>query len=130
MEPVIMNKEYNGYGMAFRQSSDGKLHLFWILEVAGSSSYLISTKYSSPTAFSADYQLLRIVNHPRWWRIADNGVNRICSISGDGQNWLQVHSIGRTDYLTADRVGIVTSSENFGTPNLAPIVTVWNWTQA
>jgi hypothetical protein len=38
-------------------------------------------------------------------RIADNGTNRLCSYSVDGQNWFQFHSVGRTDFLTATEVG-------------------------
>jgi hypothetical protein len=40
-----------------------------------------------------------------WWRMTDDGVNRITYISGDGFAWTQVHSVGRADFLTANQIG-------------------------
>lgn len=45
-----------------------------------------------------------------WLRIADDGVNRIYSYSGDGYNFLTFFSVVRTDFLTADRVGFKAES--------------------
>jgi len=60
-------------------------------------------------------------------RIADNNTNRICSVSADGQNWIEVHSVGRTDFLTADQVGFMIRPTNSATPNIGTGVSVLSW---
>jgi hypothetical protein len=40
-----------------------------------------------------------------FFRIADDGANRISSISTDGINFRVIHTVARTDFLTADQVG-------------------------
>lgn len=129
LDAVMLTKAYQSYGLAFRESGTGRLHMF---DIVGDATvrYLRSTKFTSATAFSADYQIVRCYEPIKWFRIADNGSNRICSISPDGQSWLQIHSIGRTDFLTADQVGFYVGTENSTTPNLAPILNVVSWKEA
>lgn len=98
----------NAFGaLCFRQSSDGKLAtLELFLNSLGNT--LRVTKYTNATTLSATYLSLTTTQSYGpliWFRIADNGTNRICSTSGDGQNWIEQHSVGRTDFLTADEVG-------------------------
>lgn len=120
------NQNYNSVGLAFRQSSDGKLHTFanyfynnvW---------YIYSRKFSSPTAWSADYtSQIGIWSNPMWLRIADNNTNRICSISADGITWLSFHSVGRTDYLTADQVGFYCDPY---AANQGSLISILSWSE-
>ncbi len=73
------------------------------------------TKWNTSTSFNSNY-----LDNPalsmegNWLRIADDGANRICSFSPDGYNWVAVHSIGRTDFLTATTVGFFLQT-NIGT---------------
>lgn len=94
------------FGLLFRQSSDGKIHACQH-NVLNSDVLLTSRKWTSATVFSADYAIEKFHQAgSAWWlRIADNGTNRICSFSGDGINWTDFHTIGRTNFLTADEVG-------------------------
>lgn len=99
-------------GLVFRQSSDGKLHTAILgYTEATNANYIGSRKWTDATNFSADY-----VNNPSqtttpyglvWMRIADDNSNRIVSLSTDGANFFPFHSIGRTDFLTADQVGFM-----------------------
>jgi len=61
-----------------------------------------------------------------WFRITDDGTNRICHVSGDGQHFITIHSVGRTDFLTADEVffGVV------GTTNFANRTLLLSWKQS
>ena len=100
---VQASTNYSSVGLCFRQSSDGKIHSF--ARAAGGGWY--STKWSDASSFSADYaNLPGAYIDPFTIRIADDGTNRICSLSPDGENFVVVHSVGRTDYLTADEVGV------------------------
>lgn len=105
---TLLEANYNSVELAFRQSSDGKLVVLQMLVNNGSWG-LYATKLDSPTAFNAHYGGGVLVSIPNlrylWLRIADDGANRISSWSQDGQNFTQIHSVGRTDFLTADQVG-------------------------
>lgn len=90
-------------GPAWRQSSDGKLV---VARFFGTSHAL--QKWNSATSFNSNYVAQTTINvRPTyfWMRIVDNGTNRIFSVSFNGPVWTQLHSVGRTDFLTADEVG-------------------------
>jgi len=89
-------------GMLFRESGTGKVATFDY-----STTTVAVAKWDAPGTFNANYDVL---THARggiliFMKIEDDNANRICSLSGDGQNFIQVHSVGRTDFLTADEVG-------------------------
>lgn len=130
----LINLNFQAAGLCFRQSSDGKLHCFYLgsntnAGTAATGSTIQSAKFSSPTAFSATYQDRGFQRNGgvAWLRIADDGANRICSFSGDGQNWMVYHSVGRTDFLTADEVGFFA---NDATNAYEVGMTLLSWAQA
>jgi hypothetical protein len=117
-----------GAGIGFRESGSGKLAT---LDIAVGSGYpaLLVTKWTSPTAVSGFYLTPAeyLGSFFNWFRIADNGVNRICSISADGHNFIQVHSVVRTDFLTADEVFFhVRDATGVYTPSM----TLLSWKEA
>lgn len=83
----------------------------------GSNGYSIQ-KYNSPTSNSAVYTVTQLpwVGHdgsiPLWVRWVDDGTNRIAYYSRDGVTWRQTHTVGRTDFLTADQVGFFVRVDN------------------
>lgn len=98
-----------GGGLCFRESGTGELQTFSF----DPTPFLNIQKWDSPTVFNSSYISRTFYNPwPLFMRIADDGANRICSLSQDGQNFLQVHSIGRTDFLTADQVGFFAVSNS------------------
>lgn len=123
--PNIPGINFAGMSLLFRQSSDGKLH---ILEMAYSSGWQLgSQKWTSPTAFSASYgsTVIGTVPMPIFLRIADDGTNRICSYSTDGRNFAQLHSVGRTDFLTADEVGFCVNAQTTAGKPVATTLISW-----
>lgn len=118
------------FGVTFRNNGAGTLagifpYNFSVTSAVNSRVYV--RKMTSPTVTSADYvadQLLMAFDFI-WVRIRDDGVNRISSLSKDGVNFMQVHSVARTDFLTADRVGFFGNNQNLGTFNT--IVTCHSW---
>lgn len=109
-----LSADFHQVGLCFRESSTGRLHVFTIqTNPAADLPQLSSIKYTNETTFSATYLQARYQPmRPLWLRIADNGVNRICSYSPDGQNWQVFHSVSRTDFLTANQVGFAVNPEN------------------
>lgn len=122
----IMASNYLACGLVFRQSSDGKLITFGNLH--NNVFYLASVKWNSPTSWSADvFKLGALTGYLMFIRIADDDTNRICSWSADGQNWIVLHTVGRTDFMTADEVGFFVHGEN-GTYPAA--LTLLSWKEA
>jgi hypothetical protein len=106
----------SGAGLIFRQSSDGKVHHILLQLTAAApanslsfNSELGSYKHTNPTTFSASYfvngNTEAVLTADVWLRIADDGTNRIVSYSRDGETFATLHSVGRTDFLTADEYG-------------------------
>lgn len=109
--PQIHLINYNQIGLAFRQSSDGKLVMFNFSGQSGG--YFRFAKFNSPTSYSAEYSNVYLGSRDWFWlRIADNGTDRLCSWSANGIDFITVHSIGRTDFLTADEVGFYANANN------------------
>lgn len=126
-DAMMLHKAFQSYGLCFRESSSGKLHIFDMLAADLGLTVLTarSTKFTSPTSFSADYLATQKVGtYANWMRVRDDGSNRLCQLSPDGENWFTLHSIGRTDFITADQAGIVVGLENSASPQVAPIVCV------
>lgn len=105
-----MHLNYQGAGLTFRQSSDGKTVLFnTYVETTGPKMQVL--KVGTGNYPNAD-QFLWHSSYPLVMRIADDGVNRISSWSPHGSSYETFHSVGRTDFLTADEVGFHANSEN------------------
>ncbi len=97
------------FGVGWRQSSDGKLILFSLGMSLNPEDFKLSVfKFTNATTWAASYASVESWQHalgfPYLMKIEDNTTNRICSIGTDGQHWLPVHTVGRTDYLTANEV--------------------------
>lgn len=96
---------YNTAGLAWRQSSDGKLDLLGIQYFNGIK--VIELKYTNATTYSAARNTFGYPGgNIAFLRITDNGTNRITYYSLDGYYWVQINSYVRTDFLTPDQVGI------------------------
>lgn len=129
VQAIMAQKAFQSYGLCFRDSASGRLAILDIIATDDGLTTVAAraTKFNSGTSFNSDYITLKLPQKVHWLRIADDGVNRVCSISEDGQNWMAIHTVGRTDFLTADQVGIVVGVENSAAPNLAPTMRVLSW---
>jgi len=107
---------YSFAGIGFRQSSDGKLAT---IGFGYSGNWQIrSYKMASATSYSADYGTGTSVL-PRGqltFRIKDDGSSRYTYVSPDGRHFWQFHTVGRTDYLTADEVCFWVNAGNASYP--------------
>jgi hypothetical protein len=103
-------------GVCYRDSSGGKLSTVAIY-TDGSDMYLSLQKYSDANTWNSNYlsvakfQAFLCGGPIMWVKLNDDGTtNRTTSVSKDGQNWTQVHQVGRTDYFTADSAGFFATS--------------------
>lgn len=104
----------NGIVIFFRQDSTTELSSIRVL----SGGSILVDKFNSPTSANSTYASSTINNYPEWFRITDNGTNRIYQVSNDGIAWVTLHTVGRTDFLTADGIGFgvaLTTNATFDT---------------
>lgn len=122
--------DFYSVGFVWRQSSDGKLVTFHLELSAAACSFAVA-KWNSPTSFSATYTSLQPrTGYPLLFlKAQDTGTNRICSFSADGQNWAQLHTVGRTDFMTADEVGFGIKIQN-GSLAGGAVMTLVNWKES
>lgn len=95
----------NQAGIGFRDSGSGKLANMNFL----ANGNVEIQKWTSPTVFSANYttstwKASKFGVMPLWLQMSDNNTNRIFRSSTDGFNYLDIYSVGRTDFLTADQL--------------------------
>lgn len=116
LEFTDLSIQYCAAGLMLYDSASGKLVAISIVgrSTAASLTSLLQTigvgKWNSPTSANAYY-----INEPYahgnriWFRFIDDGTTRRSLISRDGYVWVQIHSVGRTDFLTPDSVGFFVS---------------------
>jgi hypothetical protein len=110
--PQMYKYNYNQCGIGFRQSSDGKLISF---TVAANAPEMVINKWDSPSTYNSGYLSVNWNNLGSpcvWLRLEDDGVDRIMSWSLNGVYWTEHHSVGRTDFLTADEIFMYVDSNH------------------
>jgi hypothetical protein len=97
-------------GLCWRESSSGKVVVVGLTPQRILGVY----KYTNATTFSASYVNYSIGPYFDSFliRLLDDGSNRIVQVSMVTDVWLAVHSVSRTDFLTADQVGYYANSRN------------------
>jgi hypothetical protein len=96
------------FGIGVRQdggTNAGRFHAihFTTLGQSGGENLIAVTKYTNAATKSADYVFPAsgiIPSDTLWFKIEDNNTNIISSFSFNGINWVQFHSVSRTDFMT------------------------------
>ncbi|MCC7366781.1 MAG: hypothetical protein IT306_00040, partial [Chloroflexi bacterium] len=123
--PTMLYKNYVLAGIFLRESSSSKLICFGAGYATGT--FVQVLKFTSESAFSANY-VAHVADATIWWlRIQGNGSNRICSTSKDGRAFVEIHSVSRTDFITPDQVGFFVNAYNQTTPNIPAAVSLISW---
>lgn len=103
--PSLIGADFVHAGFIWRQSSDGKFIAVDLVHDAGWK--LRVAKWTDESTFSANYvSLTAPIGNLIWLQCQDDGTTRSVVYSADGQNGASIHSVGRTDFLTANQVGI------------------------
>lgn len=121
---AFLGDNFFAAGFVWRQSSDGKL----VTVGFNQTNQIQVSKWTNATTFSADY-LLKTLRQPGpiiWFKAVVDSTNRVTSISPDGINWVQVHSVGKTDFMTADEVGFFVNANN---ASFGATATFWHWSE-
>lgn len=104
-------------GIAFRESGSGKLHLLSVTWNSASGQLRLASVYNnSPTSWNSTP--VAVEAWPAAFtsgvglRIADDGVDRILSVTFNGEDWQVLHQVTRTTFLTADEIGFFVDAQN------------------
>jgi hypothetical protein len=132
--PNIDPVDNTSCGMVLRESSTGKFIFFRLLfdttsAITKSDIVFSVDKYTSPTVFSANYNVVSagfLRGSVIWFKIFDNGVNITWSYSNDGQNYTVITTQSRTDFLALgpDEIGFAINSN---TTSGAAGMTLLSW---
>lgn len=103
--PGLTADNYSGLGIYFRASGSGAIEPNQLLSI--SAQYLFDVRrMTSPTVFSTDSSMIAAYPmSPVWFKITDNGTSRLHYYSFDGLTWNNYFTVGRTTFLTANRIG-------------------------
>lgn len=124
--PRLTSSNFAGCGLCWRDGG-GQVIIF----SQDSDGLVTVSKWTSATAFSAAYA--GVLTSWLWrgpfvsFRITDDGTNRVCSVSMDGVHWYQIHTIGRTDFMTATEVGFFVKDQS---ASYAPGMSLLSWVQS
>jgi hypothetical protein len=97
-------------GVCWRESGTGELITYGIqwFNTTGNCKFQ-GSKWNSATSQNSQYfnTQWNFGSHSHIWaQLIDDNTDRLFKIGVDGQNWMTVHSVGRTDFLTADQLGV------------------------
>lgn len=120
--PLALNYNYHMFGIGFRDSSDGKMHL---LRVFWADAWLMSSQWVvDATTEGGDYVTLGAGPYAViWLRLSYDGTNRVFSFSLDGTHFLQIDSQSDA-YLSPDQILFFGYSGNASYPCG---VTLYSW---
>lgn len=109
IRPLLYAANYATASIVLRESSSGKLVTFGLVRNTAGTPDLQVTKWTNATTWVASYidlTLTPMISDGVWLRVVDDGANRVCSWSFDGKNFMQAHTVGRTDFCTPDQYGV------------------------
>jgi hypothetical protein len=122
-------------GLVLRESSTGQLIFFRLLfdttSIITKSDIVFSVdKYTSPTVFNSNYVVTSagfLRGSVIWFKIFDDGINITWSYSNDGQNYVDITTQSRTDFLGGgpDQIGFAVNS-NTTAGAVAMTLLSWN----
>jgi hypothetical protein len=124
----IFSKDYLAYGMCLRDSGSGKI-IGLNTHYAGGFEVIIA-RYNSPSSFSASGGSYLIPDQYEWFRIEDNGTNRIFKVSRDGIEWITLLTESNTTFMTPDQVGFATEAINASGTQMDTAVSLWYWDES
>lgn len=102
---------YMSAGIGWLESGSGKAVTVRLVTASGITSYAVTKMdglngVGGGSYYNSEYKTWSIPPSIGlvWLRITEDSSNRKVYFSNDGITWIQVHTIGRTDFLTANKV--------------------------
>lgn len=114
--PALWHMSYNAAGLVWRESSSGKVVTAGFRAAQYGPSYsAYAMRYNSPTSYNSTQFFADMPDIPRWIRLEDDGTNRKTYLSVDGDHWILIDSISRTNFMTPNQVGFFLNADGSAT---------------
>lgn len=111
-------------GLCWRESATGALESLGIQSNNGPA--LVVDRHSDPFTLVGGQVYARLAG-VEWFQFSDDGTERIMRISPDGVAWLEIFRVARTDFLTADEIGLFVNPLNFHGTQLGALLSLYHW---
>jgi hypothetical protein len=125
-----LTTNFNSCCLSFIETSSGKFSNMQ----CGQSSTIIGLwveKWNTATSYNSEYTSgtypTSIATALKWFQLADNGTTRYYRVSWDGIYFYEVYSVGRTDFLTPNAVGV--SIRQDGSDNALKAFRIYSWVE-
>lgn len=128
--PRMVHTNYNRIGFHWRDSVSGKLVGFtYGMTPTSPWPSLESIFYNSPTSYNSGGFAIGAMSAGalQWFKAQDDGTNRKCWWSPDGNHWLLLNSVARTTFTTPNQIGIAGEAVS---GNNAPGMTLVSWEES
>lgn len=128
-DPHYLSAAQGSMGLFWRDSSAGTLTTCWYdyRGTTGAPNLYVQTMNSVTSNNTVVVNANYLAERPRWFRIADDGVNRTFSISMTGFDFSPLYSVSRTTFLTPNQVGYFVDG---GTSTYKPKMRLLSWKEA
>lgn len=126
--PVIVEANFFNCGLVIRDSAGGACASFGI-GAANTGSSINGVKWNSVSSYNANYYSLQISPYlgMQFLKYTDDNTNRIISWSADGEVFVDIFSVGRTDFLTPNQIGFMADSNN---TTYGSSIAVFSWLES
>jgi hypothetical protein len=134
IQPTFLQNDY-AWGLVFVESGSGKM-VSHFMQQSDSPAHAKAAVVKHPSAttggsYYTGFPLIGLM-FPNWFRVGDDGTNLTFDFSPDGNNWWNMFTVSRTDYLTTgpNQVGFFLYPSNAvsTTIPLAALVAHWKVT--
>ncbi len=105
-------------GLCWRESSSGKLALHGCFQTSLAARFF-GQKFTDPATYASDYgtfvgslQYSAMPGRYNWLKVTDNGTDRIFYVGCNGREWIELHRVSRTDFLTPNEFGLFVKANN------------------
>ena len=108
----FFNVDNHTGGILFRDSASGTMHCYGIVnQWSAMITFKLWNEHLWNDTYTSSCNMMPI-NGVLYLRIEDNNVNRKCSWSTNGQDYMLFYEIARNNWFIADEVGIFIESQN------------------
>lgn len=126
--PILVLANFFNCGLLIRDSVGGACASFGLGASNGAFS-VGGIKWNSVSSYNSNYYSIGLSPHfgMNFLKYTDDNTNRIISYSADGEVFVNLFSVGRTDFLTPNQIGFMVDTNN---TTYAANMAVFSWAQS
>ncbi|OQB32254.1 MAG: hypothetical protein BWY07_02013 [Candidatus Hydrogenedentes bacterium ADurb.Bin170] len=126
--PILVQANFFNCGLIIRDSAGGACASFGLGASNGAFS-VGGIKWNSVSSYNSNYYSIGLSPHfgMQFLKYTDDNTNRVISYSADGEVFVDIFSVGRTDFLTPNQIGFMCDTNN---TTYGSTIAVYSWLQS